>query len=122
MRQAVLGVSGQIGQELAKALYANHTHNIRVVSRDPKPVNPSDQTLSANLLDPEQTSAAVAGTDVVYLTAGLPMDTARWVKEWPPIMSNVIKACKKHGVKLVFFDNTYMYPQTAEAQMESTRF
>jgi nucleoside-diphosphate-sugar epimerase len=28
---------------------------------------------------------------------------------WPRIMTNVINACRKHGTKLVFFDNVYPY-------------
>ena len=37
-------------------------------------------------------------------------------------MRNVIDSCITHGTKLVFFDNTYMYPGTTEPQDESTRF
>ena len=58
----------------------------------------------------------------MYLTAGLPMDTARWVEQWPVIMRNVIDACAVHSARLVYFDNTYMYPQTSEAQSEEIRF
>lgn len=65
---------------------------------------------------------AVEGSDTVYLTAGLPMDTKLWVEQWPVMMRNVIEACAAHGARLVFFDNTYMYPQTAEPQTESMRF
>ncbi|MCA9644151.1 MAG: NAD-dependent epimerase/dehydratase family protein [Myxococcales bacterium] len=38
------------------------------------------------------------------------------------MMRNVIDACAAHGTKLVFFDNTYMYPQTSEPQTEDTAF
>ncbi len=118
----ILGASGQIGTELALALKTYHTDAIRVVSRQPQKINPSDSVLSANLTDASQTSAAIAGSEVVYLTAGLPMDTKRWVNQWPLIMQNVIKGCREHRAKLVFFDNTYMYPQTSEPQTEQTRF
>ena len=118
----ILGASGQIGTELALALKAYHTDAIRVVSRQPQKINPSDSVLSADLMNPSQTSAAIAGSEVVYLTAGLPMDTKRWVNQWPLIMQNVIVGCREHGAKLVFFDNTYMYPQTSEPQTEQTRF
>jgi nucleoside-diphosphate-sugar epimerase len=50
------------------------------------------------------------------------MDTKLWVEQWPVMMRNVIEACAAHGVRLVFFDNTYMYPQTAEPHTESMRF
>ena len=118
----ILGASGQIGTELALALKAYHTDAIRVVSRQPQKINSSDSILSADLMDASQTSAAIAGSEVVYLTAGLPMDTKRWVNQWPLIMRNVIEGCREHSSKLVFFDNTYMYPQTSEPQTEQTRF
>ncbi|WP_417357443.1 MULTISPECIES: NAD-dependent epimerase/dehydratase family protein [Gammaproteobacteria] len=120
--QTILGASGQIGQELAKALKADFTEQIRLVSRRPQQVNGSDQLLSADLLDASQTMDAVAGSEVVYLTAGLPMDTALWQAQWPLIMENVINACAAHKAKLVFFDNTYMYPQTSAPQTEETPF
>ena len=120
--QTILGASGQIGEQLARALNDNFTTDIQLVSRNPKKVNPTDKLFSADLLDAQQAKAAVAGADIVYLTAGLPMDTQRWVEQWPIMMSNVIEACAAHGARLVFFDNTYMYPQTAEPHTENPPF
>lgn len=120
--QTILGASGQIGRELAIQLNRDFTRDIRLVSRRPEKVNDADQLLSADLLDAEQTLRAVAGSEIVYLTAGLPMDTQLWVAQWPIIMSNVINACATHGSKLVYFDNTYMYPQTCSPQTEETPF
>jgi len=120
--QTILGASGQIGIELARALHRDYTTDIRIVSRNPSKVNRTDSIMSANLLNAEQTAHAVKGSDIVYLTVGLPMDTERWAQEWPVIMRNVIDACKAHDAKLVFFDNTYMYPQTAEPQTEDILF
>lgn len=120
--QTILGASGQIGHELAISLRRDFTDDIRLVSRNPKKVNESDQLHKANLLDAEETKRAVEGSDIVYLTAGLPMDTKLWVEQWPVIMKNVIDACAVHGAKLVFFDNTYMYPQTDTPQTEDTEF
>lgn len=120
--QTILGASGQIGHELAVALKRDFTDDIRLVSRNPRKVNETDQLHRADLLDAEETRRAVKGSEIAYLTAGLPMDAKLWVEQWPVIMGNVIDACAKQGVKLVFFDNTYMYPQTAEPQTESTPF
>lgn len=120
--QTILGASGQIGQELALSLKRDFTDDIRLVSRNPRKVNETDQLHRADLLDATETMRAVEGSDIVYLTAGLPMDTRLWVGQWPVIMRNVIDACATQGARLVFFDNTYMYPQTAEPQTESTRF
>ncbi|HMI65476.1 MAG TPA: NAD(P)H-binding protein, partial [Cyclobacteriaceae bacterium] len=104
--QTILGANGVIASNVAKAL-PHYTNKIRLVSRHPKKVNPSDELRSADLLDKDQTSSAVEGSEVVYLTAGLTYNTAIWRKQWPLIMSNVIEACKKHNAKLVFFDNVY---------------
>lgn len=120
--QTILGVSGQIGTELARCLHREFTGDIRLVSRNPQKVNDSDQLLSADLLDAAQTLRAVKGSEIVYLTAGLPMDTQRWVAQWPVLMRNVIAACAAHGARLVFFDNTYMYAQTDTPQTESATF
>lgn len=120
--QTILGASGQIGQELALSLKRDFTDDIRLVSRNPRKVNETDRLHRADLLDAAETMRAVEGSDIVYLTAGLPMDTRLWVEQWPVIMRNVIDACAAQGARLVFFDNTYMYPQTAEPQTESMRF
>ncbi len=120
--QTILGSSGQIGRELAVQLHRDFTRDIRLVSRHPKKVNDSDQLLGADLLDAAQTAKAVRGSEIAYLTAGLPMDTHLWVLQWPTMMRNVIDACAAEGCKLVFFDNTYMYPQTSVPQTEETAF
>jgi nucleoside-diphosphate-sugar epimerase len=120
--QTILGASGQIGQELARALKQGFTEDIRLVSRTPRRVNDTDTLAAADLLDAAQTMRAVEGSEIAYLTAGLPMDTKLWIEQWPLIMRNVIDACAVHGARLVFFDNTYMYPQTAEPQTEGMRF
>lgn len=118
----ILGASGQIGRELALELNQRFTSDIRIVSRSPKKVNDSDTLQAADLLNAAQALKAVEGSQVAYLTAGLPMNTQRWVEQWPVIMRNTIAACEKAGSKLVFFDNTYMYPQTSTPQVEDTPF
>ena len=106
--QTILGSTGVIGTELAKAL-TQYTDKIRLVSRNPKRVNPTDQLVIADLIDAQQVLTAVEGSDVVYLTAGLQYKIKVWQEQWPLIMSNVINACKAHKAKLVFFDNVYAY-------------
>ncbi len=53
--QTILGSSGIIGKELAKAL-PQYTNKIRLVSRNPKKVNDSDELFKANLLNAEETT------------------------------------------------------------------
>ena len=120
--QTILGANGQIADELAKAIKRNYTSEIRLVSRHPKKINETDSLFPANLLDKEKTNEAVNGSEIAYLTVGLPFDTEIWKIQFPIIMQNVIDACKKNKAKLVFFDNTYMYPQNDKTLTEESEF
>ena len=55
--QTILGANGVIGQELSKHL-PQYTTQIRQVSRNPKKVNASDETVHADLLNYQQTEKA----------------------------------------------------------------
>lgn len=120
--QTVLGANGQIAEELTRELYRNYTQDIRLVSRHPRKVHDTDQLFPADLTDAQATEAAVQGSEIAYLTVGLPMNSELWEKQFPVMMANVIAACQKYDTKLVFFDNTYMYPRTAEVQTEEMAF
>ncbi len=106
--QTILGAGGAIGKELAKAL-TNYTSDIRLVSRNPEKINPTDQLLAADLLNPDELDRAIHGSAIVYVTVGFPYSYKVWQKAWPAFVSRLIKACKKQNCKLVFFDNVYMY-------------
>jgi len=110
--QTILGSGGAIGLELAKVL-PQCTNKIRLVSRNPQKVNPSDELFSANLLNAGETDEAIKGSDVVYVTVGFPYSTRTWAQNWPPFINNVLHSCKKYQSKLVFFDNIYMYDQNS---------
>jgi nucleoside-diphosphate-sugar epimerase len=119
--QTILGANGTIAQELSKHL-PQYDKNIRQVSRSPRRINASDELVAADLLNYEQTLKAVAGSDIVYLVAGLPYDTKLWQTAWPKLMQNVINACKVHNSKLVFFDNVYSYGLVQGTMTEGTPF
>jgi nucleoside-diphosphate-sugar epimerase len=80
------------------------------------------QVHPADLSNKEQTIAAVKGSTVVFLLAGLKYDHKVWAENWPRIMSNAIEACKRAGAKLVFFDNVYMYGRVNGMMTEETPF
>lgn len=106
MKQTILGAGGAIGTELAKSL-VDFTCDIRLVSRKPKKVNPTDELFSADLTVKDQVDKAVEGSEIVYITVGIDYNTKLWQRLWVQLVRNVLEACKKHRAKLVFFDNVY---------------
>lgn len=120
--QTILGANGQIGEELARELKKNFTSDIRIVSRGAKKVNDTDEIFSADLSVREKAIEAVKGSEIAYFTLGLPISSTLWEEQFPLILRNVIDACKINGTKLVFFDNTYMYPQDDRVLTEETVF
>ena len=108
MVQTILGASGVIGIELAHELN-RRGEKVRVVSRKPPELKLGEDRFAADMLDGQAVNRAVEGSAVVYLTLGLPYDSRVWKAQWPVAMGNVISACRRAGVRLVFFDNVYMY-------------
>lgn len=116
----ILGAGGAIANSLVPLLVGHH-ERVRLVSRDPRPLAGTD-AVAADVTDYAQVLQAVEGSSVVYLLIGLTYDIHVWKEVWPRIMGNVIRACKEHGAKLVFFDNVYMYGPVEGAMTEETPF
>ncbi|HRG23977.1 MAG TPA: NAD-dependent epimerase/dehydratase family protein [Chitinophagaceae bacterium] len=114
--QTILGANGTIGSLLAREL-AVYTNRIRLVSRNPVAVNPSDELFPADLNDPDIVEKAIAGSEVVYLLVGFDYKLTVWQEKWPRLMRSVIDACIRHQAKLVFFDNVYLYDVGAIGHM-----
>lgn len=106
--QTIIGSGGAIGIELAKAL-KQYTNDIRLVSRNPKKVNDTDQLFPADITDRDQLEKAVRGSDIVYVTVGFVYSHKVWEEKWPRFVEDLISACKGEECRLVFFDNVYMY-------------
>jgi nucleoside-diphosphate-sugar epimerase len=120
--QTILGATGQIAVELARELHSRYTPDLRLVSRNPRKVNETDTLAPADLLDATQTANAVAGSSIVYFTAGLPPVTAVWEAQFPLMLKNALDATRAAGAKFVYFDNTYMYPQDERVLTEEAPF
>ncbi len=112
MRQTILGANGTIGKVLARELLP-YTDQIRLVSRNPKRVNDTDELFPADLTDAAMVDKAIEGSAVVYLVIGFDYSLQVWKDKWPKLMKATIEACSKHKAKLVFFDNIYMYDSSA---------
>jgi nucleoside-diphosphate-sugar epimerase len=92
--QTILGANGVIGRALSRALYS-YAERTRQVSRAPMRMHPTDDLVSADLLDAKATADAIAGSSVAYLVAGLKYDARVWQEQWPTVMRNVIEAKKR---------------------------
>ena len=119
--QTILGANGVIGRELSRHLRP-YTGRLRQVSRTPAAEAPDDEVVAADLLDPGATAAAIAGSEVTYLVAGLKYDARVWEEQWPVVMRNAIDGCRRHGSALVFFDNVYAYGRVAGPMTEETPY
>jgi nucleoside-diphosphate-sugar epimerase len=114
--QTILGANGTIGSVLARELM-NYTNKVRLVSRNPRKVNESDELFPADLSNPAIIDKAVEGSDVVYLVVGLDYNIKVWEEKWPRLMRSTINACIRHNSRLVFFDNVYAYDINAIPHM-----
>ncbi|MCB0748724.1 MAG: NAD-dependent epimerase/dehydratase family protein [Ignavibacteriae bacterium] len=114
--QTILGANGTIGSVLAKELTA-YTDQIRLVSRNPKKVNETDELFPIDLSDASRVEKAIEGSEVVYLLVGFDYNIKVWQDKWPKLMHATVDACIKHKAKLVFFDNVYMYDINAVPHM-----
>lgn len=118
--QTILGANGTIGSLLAREL-TRYTSSIRLVSRNPRKVNPTDELFAADLSEPATVDRAVEGSKIVYLLVGFEYKLSTWRKKWPALMRATLDACKRHNSKLVFFDNMYLYDAGSLSHMtEST--
>jgi nucleoside-diphosphate-sugar epimerase len=106
--QTILGAGGGTGTEITREL-SNYTKVIRVVSRDPKKVNETDQMMKADLTDSKQLDEAVKGSEVVYITIAFEYNLKVWRELWPNFIKNLIASCQRYNSKIVFIDNVYMY-------------
>ncbi|MBI0398553.1 NAD-dependent epimerase/dehydratase family protein [Cyclobacterium marinum] len=119
--QTIIGSGGAIGTELAKALLA-YTQRIRLVSRNPKKVNDTDEIFSADVLDSNALKKAIHGSSIVYVTVGFTYSHQQWAKKWIPFVKDLINICSENNCKLVFFDNVYMYdPNFLNGMTEETQ-
>ena len=114
--QTILGANGTIGSALAKEL-TTYTDKIRLVGRNPKRINDTDELFPADLSDGQQVERAIENSEVVYLLVGFDYKLKVWQDKWPRLMRATVDACIKHRAKLVFFDNVYLYDKNAIPHM-----
>lgn len=110
----VLG-AGPAGTTLASEL-ARRGHEVRLVSRRADgPALDGVDRVAADVLDPEQLRAAVAGAAVVYHCVNVAYHLQ--VELMPPIQQAVLAAVTDTGSRLVVLDTLYPYGNTHGAVM-----
>lgn len=117
----ILGAGGSVSDELVKLLVARKLA-FRTVSRHQHATGGATETRVADLTKHSETVEAVAGSDVVFLLAGLKYDHKLWAEQWPRIIDNAVDGCKQANAKLIFFDNVYMYGKVNGPMTEETPF
>jgi nucleoside-diphosphate-sugar epimerase len=113
----VLGINGNVGKLLAAELTQKGI-KVRGVSR--RPFLGNWEHIAADVLNLDALTAAVAGSEVVYLAVGLEYTLKIWRRDWVILMQNTIEACRRANAKLIFIDNVYMYGKVEGAMTEST--
>ena len=117
----ILGAGGPISNVLTKELLKNN-ENIRLVSRKPVTGFESAYWKQADLKNRKEVLAAVKGSSIIYMTAGLKYDKKVWAIEWPLITQNIIDAAKETRARLIFFDNVYSYGHVKGPMTEDTPY
>jgi nucleoside-diphosphate-sugar epimerase len=113
----ILGINGNVGKLLAAELTQKGI-KVRGVSR--RPFLGNWEHVAADVLNLDALTAAVAGSEVVYLAVGLEYTLKVWRRDWVVVMQNTIEACRRTNAKLIFIDNVYMYGHVEGAMTEST--
>jgi nucleoside-diphosphate-sugar epimerase len=113
----ILGINGNVGKLLAAELIQKGI-KVRGVSR--RPFLGNWEHIAADVLDLAALTAAVAGSEVVYLTVGLEYTLKIWRRDWVVLMQNTIEACRRTNAKLIFVDNVYMYGHVEGTMTETT--
>jgi nucleoside-diphosphate-sugar epimerase len=108
-KQIVILGYGPVGKATANLLTANG-RGVQIAQRS----RPADLAKGAtfercDILNPDDVNHTVAGASEVVLTIGFQYNGDIWRKSWPIAMANLLAACTRHDVRIVFVDNLYMY-------------
>src|SRR5918999_1328566 len=111
MRTVIFGASGPTGRQLtARALAAGH--EVTAVTRRPGSIQPRAglTVITADVADAGAVDRAVAGTDAVLSSLGVPL-SPKPVTVYSQGNANIVAAMHRHGVKrLVTVSSSVMDP------------
>ena len=112
MRTVIFGASGPTGRQLTEqALAAGH--EVTAVTRRPDTVRPRTglTVVTADVSDPAAVDRAVAGSDTVLSSLGVPL-SRRPITVYSEGNANIVAAMHRHGVKrIVTVSSSVMDPR-----------
>jgi nucleoside-diphosphate-sugar epimerase len=97
--------AGPVGRAVVAALVARG-HEPTVVTRSATSIDGA-RSVAADVSDPAQAAAAIAGATVVFQCAQPAYH--RWPQEFPALQSSILAACEQAGAALIATENTYGY-------------
>ncbi|HEY6532742.1 MAG TPA: NAD-dependent epimerase/dehydratase family protein [Acidimicrobiales bacterium] len=99
--------TGQVGGQVVRQLVAAG-QEVAAVSRAGRLQFVGARNIAGDATDPEVTTAACIGADVVYFCLDAP-DYGRWPEQFPPLQRGVLTAARRTGARLVVLENLYGY-------------
>ena len=104
--QLVIG-AGAIGTATAQLL-ADRGERVRLVTRSGGgPEHPAIERVAADASDADALSRLAEGVAVIYSCAGPAYP--RWVTDWPPLATALLRAAETSGALLITTGNLYGY-------------
>jgi uncharacterized protein YbjT (DUF2867 family) len=111
VRTVVFGATGPTGRQLVEQALAAGHEAVAVTRRpDSIPARPGLAVAIADIADPEAVDRAVAGSDAVLSSLGVPL-TSKPITVYSQGNANIVAAMHRHGVKrLVTISSSVMDP------------
>lgn len=98
---------GAVGRPIVDMLTARG-ERVRVAMRNrPEGLPAGAEHVRCDVLKAGDVALALDGASQAVLAVGFPYDARVWRTVWPQTMTNMVEACAKAAVRLVFIDNLY---------------
>lgn len=120
----ILGITGSIGRETARAL-ARRGYRIRALARDPVAAAAKlsesfpIEWCKGNALDQLSVVKAAMGASILFHGVNPPGYT-RWREDGLPMLANSIAAARSSGARLLFPGNVYVFGPDAGREVDET--
>lgn len=110
---------GAVGKATAQLLHEKG-HEVTVAQRSlPQELPTGIHFKSCDVLNAKSVDECLIGFDQLVIAIGFEYKIETWRAHWPVTMKNLIESSLKHGLRVVFVDNLYMYgPQSVPLHEE----